>query len=151
QQCPADGYAGPTTVLAAGWAPGQCRAPRGSCDAPGTCPSGTAACPANQPRASTYVCSPLDANGACNGVTTCNGGLDCPPLRPAPAGTLCRASAGQCDVDDRCDGVTNGCPNTFIAANIVCDPTGVKCSGTSALCVNGGGQSVGYATTTACQ
>jgi hypothetical protein len=153
QQCPADSFGNSGTVFASGWPAGQCRVPRGSCDVAGVCPGGTAVCPANQVRLASayYVCAGQNTNGVCDGVTRCTGGVDCPAPLPAPAGTLCRASQGQCDVADRCDGVSTACNNVFIAANTVCDPSGVTCSGGSALCVNGSGASVGYTTSASCQ
>jgi hypothetical protein len=60
---------------------------------------------------------------------------------PVLAGTVCRAKAGVCDVDDACDGAQLACPpNAFApigtecrAANGQCNPAEV-CSGQSALC-----------------
>src|SRR5437764_1710752 len=60
---------------------------------------------------------------------------------PGNAGTVCRPSAGPCDVPETCSGTSRECPaDTFVAAGTVCrasagvcDPP-ETCSGTSASC-----------------
>ena len=61
---------------------------------------------------------------------------------PAPLGTICRASAGPCDVAEICDGVSTACPiDGFKAVTEVCRPKAgdcdreeETCTGTSAAC-----------------
>ncbi|HEX7478644.1 MAG TPA: hypothetical protein VF331_12610 [Polyangiales bacterium] len=76
------------------------------------------------------VCEPsLDA--CCN--ASCDGAL--------PSTTVCRPSAGPCDVAEKCDGTQTQCPaNSFAAATEICHPaTGIcdaaeTCDGVSAAC-----------------
>src|SRR5205807_9713653 len=59
----------------------------------------------------------------------------------ATAGTVCRAAAGPCDLDETCDGTTTTCPADVLAPSTVvcrpsageCDPA-ENCTGTSAAC-----------------
>ncbi len=49
------------------------------------------------------------------------------------AGTVCRASTGECDLAESCDGLADSCPGDgFVAASTVCTDEGVGC--TSDLC-----------------
>src|SRR5205814_353037 len=65
----------------------------------------------------------------------------CPADRKQPVGTVCRASAGVCDVVETCDGVSNSCPADAFqpgttecrAAAGACDVAEL-CTGTSATC-----------------
>ena len=60
---------------------------------------------------------------------------------PRPAGTICRASAGVCDVAETCNGTSTTCPADGFAASGttcrvsagVCDPA-EACTGSSAAC-----------------
>ena len=82
--------------------------------------------------------SDCDDGSACN-VDICNAGTCEHTLEPA--GTVCRASAGSCNVEDTCDGVTAACPaDALVAAGTVCrasagvcDPQ-ETCDGVSAAC-----------------
>jgi hypothetical protein len=57
------------------------------------------------------------------GLVECVAGMPfCRSLGPAPAGTVCRADAGECDVGETCDGVTTSCPPDAFA------PEGTMCS-----------------------
>src|SRR5205809_1144044 len=60
---------------------------------------------------------------------------------PGNAGTVCRPSAGVCDVAETCDGTSNTCPSdSFLPASTVCRPLAGPCdvpeycTGTSADC-----------------
>lgn len=76
----------------------------------------------------------------CDGVCAPN----CADLRPClgkPAGTICRAAAGACDVAETCDGVNDTCPgDALVGAGTVCrDAEGVcdsaeYCTGAQAAC-----------------
>ena len=58
---------------------------------------------------------------AAGGVTDGQCGL-------ASASTVCRPSAGECDVDERCEGRSPACPaDQFIAAGVVCRPAHGSC------------------------
>jgi hypothetical protein len=76
------------------------------------------------------VCTVSDAcfNGACTGAN-------------APAGTLCRASAGACDPAESCTGSSPECPaDSLSPAGVVCRASGgvcdlqETCNGSSAAC-----------------
>jgi hypothetical protein len=62
---------------------------------------------------------------------------------PAPAGTVCRAAAGSCDVAEICDGASTQCPTDRFAPSTaecrsstsVCDPA-ETCSGDSPVCAS---------------
>jgi hypothetical protein len=143
-QCPNDAFQPSGTV---------CRAQNGTCDIAETCPGGTGACPNDAVEPNTTVCrravGPCDAEENCNGTAktcpadavlaantvckarsndacdlddVCTGGTNC-PVRAAQAGTVCRAAANVCDVQETCSGTSETCPtNTFAG-------TGTQCTG----------------------
>jgi hypothetical protein len=81
--------------------------------------------------------SPSDT--ACDNPDSCLGGLCRSNLEPAT--TVCRAQAGVCDVDERCDGVNPTCPPDAVQPpTTVCRPaTGPcdvaeRCDGVGASC-----------------
>src|SRR5439155_949705 len=90
--CPADGFLSSSTV---------CRAAADECDLAENCPGNGPNCPADAKKASGTACA-SDGNPCtldqCNGTNvTCQ--------HPAGnAGTVCRASAGACDVAVTCSG-----------------------------------------------
>ena len=95
------------------------------CDTQGVCRPGT---PPN-----------CDDGNVCT-TDSCNNASGCVHA-PAPSTTLCRPSAGPCDVAENCDGLTTACPADQLApATMVCRPAaGVcdiaeMCSGFSAAC-----------------
>jgi hypothetical protein len=76
-------------------------------------------------------------------------GEECDPPGPCctaectlvPAGTMCRPTAGPCDVAERCTGVTPACPaDAFVPAGTLCRAAGgpcdepEQCSGLAAAC-----------------
>ena len=70
--------------------------------------------------------------------------------QPAPAGTVCRAPAGPCDVAEVCDGVTAACPADGLAvAGTVCRASAgdcdiaETCTGKSTACPADGFESAG--------
>jgi hypothetical protein len=144
--CPADShYAAGTGPLAGG----LCRVAAGTCDIAATCPGGTGSnsvvCPTNVLYGVDHVCLQQNLNGVCNGQQKCLGNSAfCPAPPPAAVGLICRPAQGQCDVTDRCDGRSNSCVNSVIAAGVQCDPSGVQCSGSSPYCTNASGGNVGY-------
>lgn len=98
-------------------------------------------------------CPTCQAPDMCTGTNVvCNDGLPCSedtcnPATgncdhpPKPANTLCRASAGSCDVEERCDGIDLDCPADELlpsatACRAVQGPCDVAetCSGSSPDC-----------------
>jgi fibronectin type 3 domain-containing protein len=82
------------------------------------------------PQGSLDLAAPDVPPGACSA-----GGV------PQPAGTVCRAAAGPCDVDEVCDGVSLECPvDKLAAAATPCRPAAgdcdiaETCDGTTAAC-----------------
>jgi hypothetical protein len=65
----------------------------------------------------------------------------CPADVLSPSGTVCRAAAGSCDLDELCDGVMGQCPTDQLATNgTPCRPAtstcdvAEYCTGTNAYC-----------------
>jgi hypothetical protein len=87
------------------------------------------------------------ADGAANPMRACEvcvapaGMSGATRFSPRPAGTMCRAAAGACDVAEVCDGTAGECPADGFAASTVacraavgaCD-VAERCTGTSAVC-----------------
>ena len=86
-------------------------------------------------------------NGVCcdsacnNGCGACNLSGKVGTCSPIAAGTVCRASAGTCDVAETCSGTSTSCPaNAFAPSTTVCRASaGVcdvaeNCTGSSATC-----------------
>ncbi len=72
------------------------------------------------------------ANGSCDGAGACT--LE-------PNGTLCRASAGVCDVVENCTGASDACPADALEPNGTTCVDGLFCTMTD---VCQGGQCIGY-------
>lgn len=66
----------------------------------------------------------------CNATGTCTHG-------PSPSGTLCRASAGTCDLAETCNGTATSCPTDRFAASGVCRAAADACD--AAESCDGGG------------
>src|SRR5262245_22291400 len=113
-----DGFQPATTI---------CRAAAGQCDVAESCTGTSGACPENTFQPKTTTCTGTSNGGACDGEDSCDGAGSCMDAFQ-PATTICRASAGQCDVAESCTGTSGACPeNTF-------QPKTTTCTGTS----NGG-------------
>ncbi|MBK8172168.1 MAG: DUF1554 domain-containing protein [Sandaracinaceae bacterium] len=71
-------------------------------------------------------CDGMCATGFCSGSS--------PACEASPAETVCRASAGTCDVEEICNGLSLDCPeNVFVAAaSATCAP--YQCTGTTPEC-----------------
>jgi hypothetical protein len=107
--------------------------PSNQCQVPGVCPAATII---------------VKCHGvACNAQNTCQEAGVCDPgsgtcSYPAkPAGSVCRPSAGPCDLEETCDGTGGACPpDGFLQASLVCRPSSDDCdpaeicSGTSVAC-----------------
>ncbi|HEX2879910.1 MAG TPA: ELWxxDGT repeat protein, partial [Polyangiaceae bacterium] len=89
-----------------------------------------------------YVCRAFDSGGCDLAQETCSGSTGaCPTDTVQAAGTVCRASAGACDMLEVCNGTSNACPaNAFLPASTVCRSSAGSCDvaencpGNSALC-----------------
>lgn len=85
-----------------------------------------------------------DDGSACT-VTTCSGGLCTHP--PGNSGVTCRASVGECDLVEACDGVSGSCPADVLrSAGTACTADGETCTadvcnGASAACTHPAGNS----------
>jgi len=125
-----------------------CRSSTGECDFTERCTGTEGACPADLRVPSGTACS--DDGKVCT-TDQCDGSGAC--AHPArPAGTVCRASAGACDVAETCDGSASGCPpDGLVPAGTVCRASAgdcdlsETCTGSSASCPGDAGASDGAA------
>jgi hypothetical protein len=133
----------------------------GECDVEERCTGESAECPLDEFAPAGEPCD----GGTCNGLGIClegciegaacsvgneceqrvwrctDGPERCELVGPAEAGTRCRASAGDCDPQETCDGVSTECPaDVRTGAGIPCrgssggcDPA-ESCDGSSAAC-----------------
>src|SRR5881628_634579 len=109
--------------------------------------------PSQQPNSdpSDCVISPpnCSSNANCDDHNPCTvdtcatgaGGVKFCDNRPGNAGTVCRASAGICDVAETCTGTSRDCPaDGFASASTICRPSAAACdvaetcTGTSTTC-----------------
>src|SRR5439155_8887257 len=90
--CPADAFQSSAT---------ECRGAAGECDLAENCPGNGPSCPADVKKASGTTCT-SDGN-PCT-LDQCDGSSVSCEHPAGNAGTLCRASAGACDVAESCDG-----------------------------------------------
>jgi hypothetical protein len=131
--CPADGFAAVGTT---------CRASVGACDVAETC-TGTAACPADAAQPAGTACGGAPS-GLCDAQDVCSGTVGATAVceaRFAPSSTVCRMSAGVCDVVETCTGSSATCPaDAFASSATVCRASGgacdvaETCTGTGAAC-----------------
>jgi RHS repeat-associated protein len=103
--CPADGFASAATV---------CRATGGECDVAETCTGTSATCPADGKKTSGTACT--DDGNVCT-KDQCDGSNVLCQHPAGNAGTVCRASAGFCDVAEACTGTSTTCPADGKAPN----------------------------------
>ena len=85
-----------------------------------------------------------DASYADAGFSECSS-IGCEPngtcrTTPLPAGTVCRAAAGDCDLEEVCDGVSLTCPAGEPAPKATFCGDNAWCTGTSKVCPQGSGQ-----------
>jgi hypothetical protein len=119
-----------------------CRGSAGVCDLAETCTGTSAVCPADVLRPSGTSCA--DDGNACT-ADQCNGSSASCQHAAGNAGTVCRPSAGACDVAESCDGSSTLCPADGFASSAttctgtstggLCDGTD-HCSGTANTCVD---------------
>ncbi len=100
-----------------------CRAAARECDVAETC-GGATSCPADGFTQDGTSCTD-DGNTCTSDV--CQAGSCAHPA--GHAGTVCRAAAGECDVDDKCDGVAASCPaDGHVAEGTACSGDGNVCT-----------------------
>src|SRR5207245_7253393 len=87
----------------------QCRAAVNECALAETCTGSSATCPADAVQSAGTACT--DDGNVCT-TDVCNGTAGAPACtHPAGnAGTVCRVSAGPCDVAETCTGTSTTCP-----------------------------------------
>jgi len=114
-----------------------CGADAGECDVPEYC-AADGTCPANSYEPSGTPCGdPSDT--VCDNPDTCNASGVCQP-NLEPVTTVCRPTAGVCDVAEYCDGA-GACPaDVLVPATTECRPAAFDCdvtetcTGTDAAC-----------------
>jgi hypothetical protein len=126
-----------------------CRASAGQCDVAESCTGTAGACPVDGFASSGTHCTGSSQGGACDNDAAdhCSGAANTCVDTFRPASTVCRASAGPCDVAESCTGTSGACPSDAVAASgTVCraascsnameTPAGT-CNGTSTTCTAG--------------
>jgi hypothetical protein len=103
--CTADVCKSGVCTHAAGSAGTICRAAASECDQAETCTGSSTSCPADGFKANGTPCSP-DSN-VCTQDLCSNGACTHPAGNP---GSVCRAAAGTCDVEETCTGSSTNCP-----------------------------------------
>jgi uncharacterized repeat protein (TIGR01451 family) len=81
----------------------------------------------------------LDDGEECDDGNTVSGDCCTPTCTIEPAGTVCRAAGGECDLEETCDGLSGICPADLLSTDVcrpvvdecdieeVCDGTSVEC------------------------
>src|SRR5205823_3342724 len=107
--CPTDAFVPANTV---------CRAPAGESDVAETCAGSSGSCPTDAKKAPGTACTFPTRRSS---DLQCNGTSDTCQHPAGNAGTVCRASAGPCDLAESCTGTSTTCPtDAFVPANTVC-------------------------------
>ena len=102
-----------------------CRASAGECDEAETCSGTSAACPAEGFKPEGTACT--DDGSVCS-TDLCTGLGPICQHAPGNVGVQCRASAGDCDVAEACDGLDVACPaDQFLPATAVCRASAGGC------------------------
>ncbi len=124
-----------------------CRAAEGDCDVAEECDGLSPFCPPDGSALAGTACG----GGVCDGAGSCgacvegapcatgnpcergefrcgSGHPECVAAGPATSGTLCRRSAGPCDREERCDGVSSVCPTDEV------EPSSTSCRAASGPC-----------------
>ena len=104
----------------------ECRADAGDCDIAENC-DGNGACPTDLFETAGTMCGD-SSDTTCTDPDSCDAMGACLPNH-APTSTVCRADAGECDVEETCD-ATGTCPlDGFEVAGSACgDPTDTACT-----------------------
>jgi len=95
-----------------------CRPDAGECDVEEKC-DGAGACPANAFEPADTACG-SSSDTDCDNPDTCSGTANTCLANNEPVTTVCRADAGECDVEEKCDGA-GACPaDGFEPADTAC-------------------------------
>src|SRR5207253_3191963 len=126
-----------------------CRASAGQCDVAEDCPGRSGACPADSFESSSTLCTGGSQGGACDNDAAdhCTGTSNVCVDVFKSSSTVCRASAGQCDVAENCPGTSGACPaDSFQSSSTLCTGSSQgwpyathfrsHCTGTSNVCVD---------------
>jgi len=112
-------------VHAAGNARTVCRPSAGECDPEEKCTGASGTCPVDAKLQSGTPCS--DDGSPCT-TDLCDGIHAACMHAAGNAGTVCRPSAGVCDVAEACGGTTATCPpDRFESSSTVCRPAASEC------------------------
>ncbi len=117
-----------------------CRPSAGDCDVAESCPGAGKACPPDVVLSANTACPSGADTNVCT-LDICDGTDVACQHPPASSATLCRASAGVCDIDDYCTGTSTTCPadakqpSTYVCRTSAgeCDPA-ETCTGTTNTC-----------------
>lgn len=124
-----------------------CRAAASSCDVAEVCSGSSDTCPIDAFVSIGNACTGgfCDGLGTCSntctpnapcstgnpcelGTTDCSSGVPkCVATGPGNAGTVCRAAAGPCDVEDTCSGSSTTCPDVKLGSGATCRPSTGPC------------------------
>ncbi|MCK6545423.1 IPT/TIG domain-containing protein [Myxococcota bacterium] len=77
--------------------------------------------------------SVVDAGETCDDGNRANGDCCSSVCALDPATTVCRASAGSCDLAEQCTGISAGCPSD-VKSTAVCRPVANACDAAAELC-----------------
>lgn len=119
----------------------SCRASAGECDVADACDGSAKTCPPDAFKPNGTACT---ADGNPCTVDQCNGGGATCQHPAGNSGVVCRASAGQCDIAENCDGANAACPvNAFQPSGTACGSNSNtdcdnpdSCNGTGTCTVN---------------
>src|SRR5204863_102882 len=89
-----------------------CRSSAGQCDVAESCTGTSGACPTDGFAASATSCTGASQGGVCDDDTAdrCTGSSNTCVDAYKSSSTVCRSSAGQCDVAESCTGTSGACP-----------------------------------------
>ncbi len=124
-----------------------CRATTGECDIEEMCDGVSTTCPDDSFVMTGTACAEGFCDGSGNCASGCTPGMACPRANPCERGVIdcssgtpeciadgpndagieCRASAGECDVAELCDGVSTMCPDDAFDVGATCRAAAGEC------------------------
>src|SRR5581483_3007759 len=126
-----------------------CRPSTGQCDVAESCTGSSGTCPVDAFKSSSTTCTGASQGGACDDDTAdhCSGTSGACVDVFQSSSTVCRASAGQCDLAETCTGSSGSCPaDAFKSSATSCtgssqggqcdNDAGDHCTGTGNVCVD---------------
>lgn len=123
-----------------------CRGSSDECDPAEVCDGVSTTCPSDSFSPDGTPCTD-DLEGCTDDV--CSSGVCTHPVQPL--GFVCRASVGECDIEETCDGVATACPtDAFVAVDTECTDTDLsdcndaRCDGAGACVQTQGVEANGY-------